>query len=161
MDSLVSHRTVYESFDYKDRTFLSAGPGIFLMNGRVLISGAKIQVYPYGHEAEKEVHVQAFVEEATIEAFDETIFGRPPRPNEIQFYPGLVSPGVHGAAAKLCAVVHGDRHRQAPGRGQPLEAEDDLLAGERDIRPQQQAFPGKLVDQGQDPEVTAVLQTFR
>jgi len=37
MDSLVSHRTVYESFDYKERNFLSAGPGIFLMTGRVLI----------------------------------------------------------------------------------------------------------------------------
>ena len=48
MDSLVSHRTVYESFDYKDRTFLSAGPGIFLMNGRVLIhasnEGQKVEI---------------------------------------------------------------------------------------------------------------------
>ena len=37
VDSLVSHQTVYESFDYKERTFLPAAPGIVLMTGRVII----------------------------------------------------------------------------------------------------------------------------
>ena len=37
VESLVSHRTVYESFDYKERTFLPVGPGIVLMSGRALI----------------------------------------------------------------------------------------------------------------------------
>ena len=37
MESLVTHRTVYESFNYKERTFLPAAPGIVLMTGRVLI----------------------------------------------------------------------------------------------------------------------------
>ena len=37
MDALTSHRTVYESFDYRERNFVAAGPGIVLMNGRVLI----------------------------------------------------------------------------------------------------------------------------
>ena len=37
IESLVSRRTVYESFDYRDRNFLPAGPGIVLMTGRVLI----------------------------------------------------------------------------------------------------------------------------
>jgi ketosteroid isomerase-like protein len=35
--SLVSHATVYESFEYRERNFRSAGPGIVLMTGRVLI----------------------------------------------------------------------------------------------------------------------------
>ncbi len=35
--SLVSHQTVYESFEYRERTFLPAAPGIILMTGRVLI----------------------------------------------------------------------------------------------------------------------------
>lgn len=37
MQALTSHRTVYESFDYQERTFKVAGPGVVLMSGRVLI----------------------------------------------------------------------------------------------------------------------------
>ncbi|MEO6568888.1 MAG: nuclear transport factor 2 family protein [Opitutaceae bacterium] len=37
MDSLVSKRTVYESFDYKQRDFKIAGPGVVIMTGRVFI----------------------------------------------------------------------------------------------------------------------------
>ena len=35
--SLTSKATVYESFDYKQRDFLVAGPGVVLMSGRVII----------------------------------------------------------------------------------------------------------------------------
>jgi Domain of unknown function (DUF4440) len=35
--SLVSHGTIYESFDYLERKFKAAGPGVVLMTGRVLI----------------------------------------------------------------------------------------------------------------------------
>ena len=37
IDSLVSKKTVYQNFEYKDRTILPAGPGIALMSGRVLV----------------------------------------------------------------------------------------------------------------------------
>ena len=37
VQSLTSHSTVYESFDYKERNFTVAAPGIVLMTGRVLI----------------------------------------------------------------------------------------------------------------------------
>lgn len=37
IESLVSHQTVYESFEYKERTFLPVAPGIVLMSGRVLV----------------------------------------------------------------------------------------------------------------------------
>jgi hypothetical protein len=40
MRSLVSRSTIYSSFDYKDRTFTIAGPGIVLMTGRVLIQAS-------------------------------------------------------------------------------------------------------------------------
>lgn len=36
-DSLVSHKTVYEHFDYKERTITPVGTGAALMSGRVLI----------------------------------------------------------------------------------------------------------------------------
>lgn len=36
-DSLVSHKTVYEHFDYKERTITPVGPGAALMSGRVLV----------------------------------------------------------------------------------------------------------------------------
>ena len=37
VDSLVTGKTVYENFEYKDRTILPAAPGIALMSGRVLV----------------------------------------------------------------------------------------------------------------------------
>lgn len=46
MDALTSHRTVYESFEYLQRDFLPAAPGIVLMTGHVIIhsinSGTKV-----------------------------------------------------------------------------------------------------------------------
>ena len=37
MQSLLTKSTVYESFDYKERNFTVAGPGVVIMTGRVLI----------------------------------------------------------------------------------------------------------------------------
>jgi len=37
VETLVSHQTVYESFDYKERSFSLVAPDIVLMTGRVLI----------------------------------------------------------------------------------------------------------------------------
>ena len=37
MQALTSHKTVYETFDYQERNFKVAGPGIVLMSGRVVI----------------------------------------------------------------------------------------------------------------------------
>jgi hypothetical protein len=36
-EALVARKTVYEKFDYKERTILPAGPGVAIMSGRVLI----------------------------------------------------------------------------------------------------------------------------
>lgn len=38
VDSIASHHSVYASYDYQNRSFLPAGPGIVLMSGRVLIN---------------------------------------------------------------------------------------------------------------------------
>jgi len=37
MQALTSHSTVYETYDYQERNFKVAGPGIVLMSGRVVI----------------------------------------------------------------------------------------------------------------------------
>src|SRR4051812_39808628 len=37
IESLATHSTVYESFDYKEQNFKVAGPGVVIMTGRVLI----------------------------------------------------------------------------------------------------------------------------
>ena len=37
VDALASHRTVYETYDYKERIFLPAAPGVVLMTGHVII----------------------------------------------------------------------------------------------------------------------------
>ena len=37
LEGVLNGTNVYENFDYKDRTFIPAGPGIVLMKGRVLV----------------------------------------------------------------------------------------------------------------------------
>ena len=37
IESLATHSTVYESYDYKEQNFKVAGPGVVIMTGRVLI----------------------------------------------------------------------------------------------------------------------------
>jgi hypothetical protein len=37
IESLASHSTVYETYDYRERNFLPAAPSIVLMTGRVLV----------------------------------------------------------------------------------------------------------------------------
>jgi hypothetical protein len=37
-ESLVSHATIYQNFDYKERTFVAIAPNVALMNGRVIIT---------------------------------------------------------------------------------------------------------------------------
>ena len=37
VDALASHRTVYETYDYKERTVVPAAPGVVLMTGHVVI----------------------------------------------------------------------------------------------------------------------------
>jgi ketosteroid isomerase-like protein len=36
VQSLTSRKTIYESFDYQERSFTAAGPGVVLMTGRVI-----------------------------------------------------------------------------------------------------------------------------
>lgn len=38
LKALVSRSAIYESFDYKERTFIPAAPGIVLMKGRVILN---------------------------------------------------------------------------------------------------------------------------
>jgi uncharacterized protein DUF4440 len=37
VEAIAGHHTTYESFEYKERTFKAAGPGVVLMMGRVII----------------------------------------------------------------------------------------------------------------------------
>jgi hypothetical protein len=39
--SLTTRATVYESFDYKERTFMPAGPGVVLMYGRLIVKAGE------------------------------------------------------------------------------------------------------------------------
>jgi hypothetical protein len=54
LKSLTSKSTVYESFDYKDRRFVEAGPGVVLMIGRVLIKAVS-----NGNRADNDLNILA------------------------------------------------------------------------------------------------------
>ena len=54
LKSLVSRASIYESFDYQERTFTLAGPGVVLMSGRVLV-----KVGPAGKANELDLNILA------------------------------------------------------------------------------------------------------
>ena len=54
MQSLTTRTTVYESFDYKERNFTVAAPGVVLMSGRVLIKATN-----NGQRADNDLNILA------------------------------------------------------------------------------------------------------
>ncbi len=120
-----------------------------------------IKFFPYINEVKKEVYVEAFVTEPTVEAFHEAIFDRPAGAYEIELNSRLVGPSVYSPAAKFCTVVDSYGRWQAPGSSKPLQAKDHLLAGQGKVGPKLQTLSGILIDERQDPEVASVLELLR
>jgi len=59
-------------------------------------------------------------------------------------------------AAELRAVINGDGVGKPPFGREPIEALNDSLSGQRESRFEQRALAAKLIDEGQDPERSAV-----
>lgn len=120
-----------------------------------------LKFFPNIIEAEKEVYIEAFVPEPTVEAFHEAILDGPPRPYKIELNACLVGPRIHSPAAKFSAIVDGYGRWQAPSSSEPLKAKDHLLACHGKVGPELQTLTGILIDQRQDTEIAAVLEPLR
>lgn len=101
----------------------------------VIVLAPGFKLLPGVGQIEEQVRIQTFVAQAAVEALDKAVFRRPAWPDEVELHAILIRPNVHHPAAKLGAVVDRDRDRQAAARGQDVEAGDDLLPSQRQIRP--------------------------
>src|SRR5262249_29922280 len=110
------------------------------------------QFLPHIVKREEDVHVQALVPQPPIETLDEAIFNWLAGPNKRQLNAVAIGPGLHGATGTFAAVVDGDRDRSATLPYHRLYGLRDLLACERLIGEQTEAFTGVLVDDRQNPK---------
>src|SRR5512142_1273241 len=126
----------------------------------VIVRPPTSQLLPHILEREEDFHVQTLISEAPIEAFDEAVLDRLTWPNKIQLHPMAIGPGIHDATGKFAAVVDGDRARGATLAHDRLQGLRDLLACERLIGQQAEAFTGVLVDDGQNPKPPTIRHAF-
>src|SRR5579863_264095 len=61
------------------------------------------------------LHVQAFVPQPPVEAFDESVFHRPPRTNEDQLNAVSHRPGFEGPTSEFAAIITSDALRCPAG----------------------------------------------
>lgn len=66
------------------------------------------QLLPHIIQREEDFHVQTLIAEASVEAFNETIFDRLTRSNKIQQNAMTIGPGIHDTTGKFAAVVDRD-----------------------------------------------------
>jgi len=86
------------AFGHDGRLFLASGMG---PDGQ----GDALQLFPCVGQAEKDLAVQAFIPKPAVEALDITVLHGTARPDEVEFHPGLMRPGIHRLTGKLAAVV--------------------------------------------------------
>jgi len=103
----------------------------------------------------KDVEVQDFVSEFAVEAFDEAVLPRFAGLDESGSLPfwELQSP-------KLGAVVRDDKRGFAVHQKEELEFTSDFKRRKTRCRAKDQTLPREAVQNGQNPNLTAVLQTF-
>jgi len=72
--------------------------------------------------------IEALLPEATIEAFDLGIVGRPTWPAEIQLHAAFIRPFVHDLGNEFAAVINLNRRWQAAMRSYPVQCVDHILS---------------------------------
>ncbi len=66
-------------------------------------------------QAGKDMLVEAFVPELSVETLDVGILGRLPWLNKVQFNPVFIGPGIHRLTDEFGPVVDGNDFGQTPG----------------------------------------------
>src|SRR5215217_4902497 len=105
----------------------------------------------------KPAHIQTFIPQTTIEAFNEAIFNWPSRSDEVQLNTVLHGPSLQNPSGELAAVING----YALGRGFPLphclaKSGGDLGAVHGTIGLKRDALPRELIDHGKNTDAAAV-----
>jgi hypothetical protein len=87
----------------------------------IVVAAPAIQFFSGIGQAEEDLAIQAFIAQATVEAFDIPVLYRFAGPNQIQLHMILVGPRFHRSPRKLTSVVGRDR------LGKPRRAASRLI----------------------------------
>lgn len=103
-------------------------------------------------EVGEQVFVEALVAQATVEALDKAILHRFARCDVVPVDAKLFLPGQYSVRRKLGAVVAHDHPGATSALDDLIELAQHPPGGQRCVDDQAEAFPGEVVDQGQDTE---------
>src|SRR5215470_19914194 len=100
------------------------------------------------------------VPKAPIEALDEGIVHRLPRPAEVELHAGLVRPAVRRAGIEFGAVVDRNARRRTARLHEPIENRDHARADQGGIDLDGQTFTCEDILHRQDPDAPTVVQAI-
>lgn len=103
-------------------------------------------------EVGEQVFVEALVAQATVEALNKAVLHRFARRDVVPLDAKLLLPGQHRVRRELGAVVADDHPWATSALNDLIQFAQHPPSGQRRIDDQAQAFPGEVVNQGQDTE---------
>ena len=102
--------------------------------------------------------VEALVPEPAVEALDEAVLHRMPRPNEVQRDAPLRRLVVERLRHEFRPVVAHDHVRQSADQLQPLQRVHDPHGRQRALDQQHGTFPRGIIDHGPDTKGASIDQ---
>jgi len=111
-------------------------------------------------ERPEQLNVQPFVSESPVKALDKSILHRLTRADEVELNAVLVRPSVHDPTAELTAVIHGDRLWIPSLCRYLIQGMNHIGCRQRTGTFQNGAFPCKLINTCQRPEVDTIFQAI-
>ena len=109
----------------------------------------------------RHVLVQAFITEASDEAFGESVLHRFAWRDEVPFDGALLAPTEHDVRREFGTVARDDQERVAAVLGDPVQFSCNPSSRDRVIDHNGQAFSGEVVDHTEHPETSVLDQHVR
>ncbi len=109
----------------------------------------------------EQMFVQAFIAQASVEAFDEAVLHGLARLDVMPLDTSILAPLQNGIGCQLRSIV-ADHHAGKSSRfGDPVQFPPDADAGNRVIDHRRQTFPAEVINDTQNAEAPAIDQGVR
>ncbi len=102
----------------------------------IVVAPPEMQLPASVGQGEEHFHVQTFVSQLAVEAFDIAVLNRLARPDEVQMHTVSVRPEIQRLRGELRAIVHRDRLRCAAQHDHLVEGHRYLFAAQPAVRMQ-------------------------
>lgn len=111
-------------------------------------------------DVQEELSIEQFISESAVERLDIAVFPGTARSDVQGLHTRFLQPFLHGLRHKFRAIITADVSRAASDGEEVTQQFNDIVASEASGHIQGQAFTREFVNHNQQPDPSAVLQTF-